>query len=338
MTVTSVSVPKIQSLIRPDEILVEYFEGGGLLYAFLVTPEDLKGVRLESAGIAQLAQEFRTSLEDPGSERFAQLSQDLFDRLIKPIEPYLRAPNLLIVPHGFLHYVPFQALKGEDGFLVDRYGLRYLPSASVMSYLKGRKTKSDMNLIALGNPELGERRVSLAYAEEEAKSVARAFPESTVLVGKQASETTFRKAAGTFAYIHLATHGRFDSQSPLTSGLFLAEDAENDGLLTVGELYTLRLNTELVTLSACETGLSAIGNGDDLVGLARGFFYAGSQAILASLWSVDDEATSYLMSKFYAGLKTMNKRDALRAAQRAAKEKYPHPFYWAAFQLTGQIE
>jgi CHAT domain-containing protein len=106
-------------------------------------------------------------------------------------------------------------------------------------------------------------------------------------------------------------------------------------MLTADKLYSLELNVDLVTLSACETGLSKIANGDDLVGLTRGFLYAGSASIVASLWQVDDLATSQLMSRFYRGLDKIDKREALRTAQLETRKTFGHPYYWASFQLTG---
>ena len=97
----------------------------------------------------------------------------------------------------------------------------------------------------------------------------------------------------------------------------------------------MRLNSELVTLSACETGLGTISSGDDIVGLTRGFMYAGAGSIVASLWPVSDEETAFLMTKFYQDLLTMTRADALHAAQLKTKKRYRHPFYWAAFQLIG---
>jgi len=106
--------------------------------------------------------------------------------------------------------------------------------------------------------------------------------------------------------------------------LLLAKDAESDGLLTVDKLYSMKLDADLVTLSACETGIGKIASGDDVVGLSRGFLYAGSRSIVASLWKVDDLATSYLMTNFYDQLKLADKREALRNAQRETMKKYPH--------------
>ena len=150
------------------------------------------------------------------------------------------------------------------------------------------------------------------------------------------AKSAFKRYGEGFRYLHIASHGTFNADSPLTSALLLAKDAENDGTLTVGELYSMRLNADLVTLSACETGLGKIANGDDVVGLTRGFLYAGSRSIVASLWKVDDEATAYLMTRFYGALKGTSKREALRLAQLETRKKYPHPYYWAAFQLTGE--
>lgn len=107
-------------------------------------------------------------------------------------------------------------------------------------------------------------------------------------------------------------------------------------MLTSEDLYSLQINADLVTLSACETAIGKISNGDDVIGLSRGFLYAGASSTVASLWQVDDEATSFLMIEFYKNLKSTNKRQALRAAQLETKKRYPQPYYWAAFQLIGK--
>ncbi len=173
------------------------------------------------------------------------------------------------------------------------------------------------------------------YAQKEATEVAGLRPRSKVFVRKEATEEALRRHCGDYRYLHFATHGQFNSADPLKSALLLAPDAESNGVLTVDKLYSLDLEADLVTLSACETGLSKIANGDDLVGLTRGFLYAGASSIVASLWKVDDLATSQLMARFYTELDKTNKREALRTAQLETKKKHAHPYYWAAFQLTG---
>lgn len=335
VTVTTVSLPDLQARLSSDETLVEYYAAGEALYAFVLTRQGISAVQLPATHLRERVQEFRDAVEDPRSDRYRVLAQELYKQLIKPVEGLVTTPHLILVPHGALHYLPFGALDDGNQHLLDRYHLRYLPSASIMAYLEAPTARPAAKALVLANPELGDRK-PLVYAEQEARAVANAFPESTVRLRNEATETVFKRVGAQFRYLHLATHGVFASEDPLRSGLLLAKDADNDGLLSVEELYSLRLDADLVTLSACETGLGRISNGDELVGLARGFLYAGSRAIVASLWSVDDEATSSLMSEFYARLTTTNAREALREAQRETRKRYSHPFYWAAFQLTGQ--
>ena len=121
----------------------------------------------------------------------------------------------------------------------------------------------------------------------------------------------------------------------MASRLLLSADQTNDGNLTVSEIYDLNLNADLVTLSACQTGLGDVKDGDDVVGLNRGFLYAGAKAVLASLWNVPDLATKELMTTFYVNSRSMSLLRALQKAQLRGIEKFKHPIAWAAFQLTG---
>ena len=181
---------------------------------------------------------------------------------------------------------------------MDRASLRFLPSASVVKYLRTGKTAKTAGLLALGNPDLGDPKYDLRFAEEEALAVTQTVPLSRALVRKEATESALREFGSSFAYLHFATHGEFNAEAPLKSALLLARDDKNDGLLTVGKLYSMRMDADLVTLSACETGLGKIASGDDVVGLTRGFLYAGASSIVASLWKVDDRGTATLMNRF----------------------------------------
>jgi len=338
VSVTSLSASDIRDLMPPEEALIEYYYGEGEMFAFVLTREDLKSIRLNSDKLVEDVRKFRTLLETPGSFDYLTFSRNLYKRLFEPFEKMLDKKNLAIVPHGALHYLPFNALCNDRGFLIEQYSIRILPSASVIKYLHARKSSKPAEILAFGNPDLGDSRYDLAYAQEEAQAVARTRPQSLVLVRKEATESAFRKYGRSFSYIHFATHGQFDSDMPLKSALLLAGDERSDGRLTVDKLYSMNIDADLVTLSACETGLGKIANGDDVVGLTRGFLYAGSNSIVASLWKVDDQATGDLMVGFYYALKKTDKREALRQAQLSAQKKYPHPYYWASFQLTGNAD
>jgi CHAT domain-containing protein len=336
VTVSAADASALQALLPPDETLVEYFYAGDELYAFVATRESVSAARLDAKGLESDVAEFRKAIQEPGAARWLDPAKKLYARLVAPIRERLRTPNLLIVGHGALHYLPFNALRDGGGFLVESYSIRLLPAATALKFLKAGAADKPGTLLAFGNPDLGDRRFDLAFAQKEAEAVAKTMPRSRALVRRDASRTAFRKYSSDFRFIHIASHGEFDADKPLASSLLLAPDGGDDGRLTVSDLYTMRVDAELVTLSACETGLGKVANGDDVVGLTRGFLYAGAHTIVASLWQVDDRATSDLMTAFYRSLgKGLTKREALRAAQREQLARQPHPFFWAAFQLTG---
>jgi CHAT domain-containing protein len=334
VSVTSPEISEIQSLIPRDETLIEYYYWDKEMYAFVLSDGKLQAVRLDSGGLAEDIQTFRRLIDSPDSNQFLEISKKLYGRLFEPLERSLKK-NLIVVSHGVLHYLPINALYDGKGYLIDRYSIRLMPSASAMKYLGGKKNAKAGGILSFGNPDLGNPKLDLEYAQKEALDVAGIVPRSKVFVRKEATEEVLLSYGKDYRYLHFATHGQFDPEAPLKSALLLAPDAEHNGLLTVDTIYSLNLDAELVTLSACETGLSQIANGDDLVGLTRGFLYAGSSSIVASLWKVDDLATSQLMTRFYREMDKVNKRDALRTAQLETKNKYPHPYYWASFQLTG---
>ncbi|MGE5468819.1 MAG: CHAT domain-containing protein [Ignavibacteria bacterium] len=338
VSVTTVGLPEIQRHLKPTETLVEYYYGSGAdeLYAFIVGAQTLRVQALSAAGLGAEIQAFRQALDRPDSEAWRQPAQRLHARLVAPIEGLLGEGRVTVVAHGALHYLPFNALHDGKQFVVQRHELRMLPAASVMKFLKAGGAQQPGMILALGNPDLGNPRYDLSFAQAEAQAIAASMPKSKALTRKAASKAAFRQYAPGFRFIHIASHGQFDAAAPLNSALLLSPDTKDSGRLTVGELYSMRIDADLVTLSACETGLGSIESGDDVVGLTRGFLYAGASAIVASLWQVDDRATGQLMTSFYKALRSgADKSEALRRAQLETLRTNPHPFYWAAFQLTG---
>ena len=338
ISVTPPDVQEIQKLLPPGETLLEYYGAGEKWFAFVVTREGVTGVPLDGTGLDQAVERFREQIMVTDSNKYQTEGRRLYKRLFQPIAPMIASGNLTVVPHGALHYLPFNALQRQDQFLIDRHHIRILPSAGVMKFLKSNRGVTGGNVIAFGNPDLGDPKYDLPWAQKEARIVAGTQPNSRFLVRKNATETAVKRYGSQFRHIHFATHGTFQSKTPLSSGLLLAGDNENDGTLTVDEIYDLHLPVDLATLSACETALGKVASGDDVVGFNRSFLYAGASSIVSSLWKVDDRATSILMQKFYASLNTTDKRSALRNAQMTVKNTYrSHPYYWAAFQLTGAV-
>jgi CHAT domain-containing protein len=337
VTVSATPIPEIQKLVPEDEALVEYYYDDKAVYAFVLTRERVVARKLQSEGLEADVRALREGIENPLNDDFRAPATKLHARLIAPLNELIAGKKLLIVAHGVLHYLPFAALHDGTAFLLDQHSLRFLPSASVIRYLRASQPASGRaGVLAFGNPDLGDPKLDLKFAQDEALAIVQKVPQSRALLRKEATEAAFRQYAAGFSTLHFATHGEFHSDAPLRSALMLAKDQQSDGLLTVSKLYSIRIAADLVTLSACETGLGKVASGDDVVGLTRGFLYAGASTVVASLWKVDDRGTSALMTRFYDELKGGDKREALRKAQLASREQFAHPFFWAAFQLTGQ--
>ena len=249
----------------------------------------------------------------------------------------MKYKNISIVPHGVLHFIPFQALVLTTGeFLGQKLVLNNLPSASIYMTLKNKNKINKKNFLgmAIGNMYLGNF-MGLPGTIEEVKTISAEYTESNTLMEYESTETNFKINAPSFSRIHLATHGFFNEENPLYSFMLFNQTEEDDGLLEVHEIFGLDLRAEMIVLSACQTGLGKISRGDDIIGLSRAFLFAGTPRVVVSLWNVADESTAYLMIRFNKYLKTHSAANALHLAQHDAMHKYPDPFYWAPFILIG---
>jgi CHAT domain-containing protein len=268
-----------------------------------------------------------------GLRRNAQgLLGQLYQALLAPAAEFLAAASrLIIVPHGALHYLPFHALFDGQDYLIARHEVSYLPAASLLQYSRAVPPGGTGCLVA--GSSYGGR---LPFAVQEAQEIAQVWGQAP-LIEEQASLARIQAQAPACRLLHLATHGSFRADNPLFSGLWLA-----DGWLTTLDIFNLKLRASLVTLSACETGRSVLGGGDELLGLMRAFLYAGAASLLLSQWAVEDRSTGLLMRLFYNGLVNgLPKGAALRQAQLAflpgqgGAEAFAHPYFWAPFFLVG---
>ena len=336
ISVEVASLPEIQGLLDADTTLVEYFVTDERTLAFIITRNSFKTVPLNVTR-QQLTEEL-TLFQD-----FADLDEphplelkNLHDWLIVPLQAHLNTTTISIVPHSILHYLPFAALTDGQQYLSDNYALLSLPSASILRYLPDKGKSTTGSLLALGDPTIPGLS-PLTHAQKEVETIANLF-KTKALVGKAATESALRSRAKQSGIIHLAVHGEYNQNNPLFSAIRLLEDTQHDGSLEVHEVYGLDLTstTNLVVLSACQTKIGELSRGDEVVGLTRAFLYAGTPTIIASLWNVDDRATGLLMKQFYSHWQQgMNKAEALQQAQKDLRETYPHPYFWAAFSLTG---
>ena len=339
ISVDTMGLSDIQKSLSSNETLIEYFgtSDNQSLYVFVIQSNSIKVRVLSVNQLEENISSLRSALLKPNSNHYEKYSRALYQDLFKPLERDVANSELVIVPHGPLNYLPFNVLKDEQGrFLIDQYNVRKLPSASVSKYLEPKRLER-FEIVALGNPDVGDSSLRLPGAEREVRQISNRFELSSMYLGKDANETVLKNQYMSADIIHIASHGEFNAESPLDSRLLLASDTQNDGSLTVREIYDLNLNANLVTLSACETGLGDVRTGGDVLGLTRSFMFAGTQNVVASLWIVDDKATQHLMTDFYSELKTETVRKSLRQAQLRVKKRpgYQHPFFWAAFEVTG---
>ena len=335
---------RVQALLDDQTTLISYYIlDDDKTLAFIITHDrlDVVDLKVGRRDLQETIEQFRTlDLADPTrADTHPASLQKLYGWLIAPLKPYLKTPTLGIIPHGVLHYLPFAALTDGQRYLVDDYVLFTLPSASALPFIQKNRKEAADQVLALGDPTTTEPLPALNFAREEVAAMTGSA-EAQALLGKAATETALRSQAGTAGLLLLAAHGTYNSANPLYSVIHLAGDAQNDGQLEVREIYGLNLKaaTDLVILSACETQLGTLSAGDEVVGLSRAFLYAGTPTVLASLWTVDDESTALLMKQFYAHLREgLNKGQALRQAQMDVRARYPHPYSWAAFVLSGDV-
>ncbi len=335
------SLSEVRCALGPETTLVEYFAVNAQIHAAVISAKDLKILRIACAsGVMQSLRMLRFQLSklrlDPAYvSRFATSLlratqghlQGLYRDLIAPIENVLGTEDLIVVPYGPLHSLPFHCLFDGKRYLVDNFNVCYAPCASIFahSHRQQRQDSRPSLIVGVDDPRM-------PFIRDEVESVAKVVPEPRVLWGAEATEQALREYGAQSRLIHIATHGCFRQDSPMFSSIRLA-----DSYVSLYDLYRINLPAELLTLSGCVTGLDVVDEGDELIGLTRGLLYAGAQSLLLSLWDVDDRSTSRFMREFYGELaKGSRKADALRIAMLRLREQYSHPYYWAPFKLIGR--
>jgi CHAT domain-containing protein len=336
------SLENVRACLPPQAALVEYFSVKDKFIAAVLTPEGLKIVPITPVSRAinllrllhfqiskfTLGAEYTQTFEKSMLEVVQGHLRQLYEEVLAPVRAYLQARHLIIVPHGVLHYLPFHALLDDTGYLIDSFAISYAPSASVFAHCQEKSMHATGAPLVMGVPD-----AQAPLILQEVRAVADILPESELIVGPAANEQTLREKGLQRRLIHIATHGRFRQDNPMFSGIRLG-----DAYLSLYDLYQLKLNAELVTLSGCATGMNVLTPGDELLGLVRGLLFAGAHSVLLSLWDVHDQSTADFMACFYRRLKGMNdKASALQGAMIELRERYPHPYHWAPFALTGKV-
>ena len=335
------SLKDVRECLPPETALVEYFSIKDQFVAAVVTHDALEIVpvtpisrvvnllRMLHLQISKfrLGAEYVQTFEKPLLEAMQSHLAQLYEEVFAAVRGQLRARHVVIVPHGVLHYLPFHALYDGAGYLIDSVTVSYAPSASIFALCQRKPSLASGGSLILGVPD---SRAPLIL--DEVQSVARILPRAELIIGAEANEKNLREKGSHSRLIHIATHGSFRQDNPMFSGIRLG-----DAYINLYDLYQLKLQAELVTLSGCATGMNVVSPGDELLGLIRGLLFAGAQSLLLTLWDVHDRSTSEFMTAFYRRFSVGQPNAvALQGAMQELRSRYPHPYYWAPFALIGK--
>ena len=345
----------------------EYLISEESSYLFVVTKDKLNIYSLaDREQVQALVSNYIRNISDRGNFDFSE-GYALYKNLVSPGLNNKDIKKIIFIPDDILNFLPFEALITEPDskkWLIRDYNVAYSPSiSSLQEIIKRKKTngyKRHKVLLALGDPYFKPRQNGnngaqilgqfdfqrLKYSGTEIDRISSLFKDSkkTVLKRNKATEETLKKTnLEDYKIIHLATHSLIDDKRPFRSSIILALDdnPQEDGFLQTREIYNISMNSDLVVLSACETGLGQFIKGEGIEGINRSFFYAGSSAVLMSLWQVNDQATYQLMERFYTHLRSSKSiTDSLRKTKLELidSDALSHPYYWAGFIASGKTD
>jgi CHAT domain-containing protein/Tfp pilus assembly protein PilF len=341
-------------------------------YAFVITKEDFRIFPLPSReSIQTQVSDYLKVISDKENKNF-HLGYELFKTLVLPgLDKNIK--NIILIPDDILHFLPFGTLithEEKRDWLIKDYKIAYAPSISSLREIIQRKKsngpKPRMDILAFGDPffgpwEAGENGSDifqnyytsdafnffrLKYSRFEIDRISSLFKKRKRKIFRReeaSKEQLINHCLGDYKIIHFATHSIIDENIPARSSIVLSldEDLTQDGFLQMREIYNLNLNSDLVTLSSCQTGLGEFIKGEGIEGINRAFFYAGASSVLMSLWAVNDQASYQLMERFYFHLRSA---DSIMNALRKAKlemidsNALSHPYYWAGFIISGKAD
>ena len=333
------TIASVRERLSEGTALVEYAAAGDDLIAFVVGREGIREV-VEFGPVDRLREDvyrFRqvtapASLEDVRIS-FSSVKgalETLYRRYFEPLEPFIASSQRIVaVPFQDLFHIPFHALHDGGGFLIEDLEFVYAPSAAIYVDLS-QKQESGHSRSA--NVVIGVDAPDLSWIRQEVDEFCEAFPDAICLEGASATRLEIARVVAGSEIVHFACHGVFRPDNPFYSSLRL-----HDGPLMVRDCRDLDLRAcRLAVLSACETGISKITDGEEALGLIRGFLSAGAANLVLSHWVVEDSATRRIMKRFYQLLNEgRSPSSALRGSQLELLEDFPHPFFWAPFYSVG---
>ncbi|MDZ7682897.1 MAG: CHAT domain-containing tetratricopeptide repeat protein [Fodinibius sp.] len=382
-----ISLQRAQQITPDQTAVLEYALADNSLIMFLITQNDVHVEQFSLPDNQQLAEkltswvaDFKDAILSNANRNTLRATSDkLYNALLKPFEEQLQNfENLIIVPDGALAYLPFEAISQGDQYLIENFRIKYEPSLTSLTLLQDPEPVKRKDLLAVAGSQISEQNErsyrsaglsALPSTIIEVDSIASHFREVSTLKDEQVSEQAFKDLLrqNQYQYIHMATHGVINEDEPSRSGLALSAEGKitasstEDGMLRSSEIFGLNINSDMVVLSACNTGLGKLVSGEGILGMQRSFFYAGTSTVVVSLWNVYDRSTASFMNEFYKSLLNNisgqgwtnsmlrwigwdesipygRKAKAMRQA-KLNMIKHPlfnHPVYWAPFIVVGR--
>jgi CHAT domain-containing protein len=337
---TTTDIAQLRQNIAPDTLVIQPVPLRDKVALFLVTREKLIVIQSDTKAVEfnQIVSQYRSQLADRRNADTFVTGGKLYEILIRPIESQISASspkNIAIIATGQLRYIPFETLYDEktDQYLLQKYPIHYLTRIST-AIAPTTSRNNTLKIMAFANPKPTQQ--TLEGAEKEVDSISKTFPGSEKYFGTEATLDIFKKRASLFPILHLATHGCFDPNGcadlAMQANTILFANSQQ---YPIAEAALLGLeNTELITLSACQTAKEANAEGQEISGLAYVLERAGAKSVIASLWSAEDGTTADIMIQFYQNLqKGMTKTEAMRQAKLSNINS--HPFFWSPFILIG---
>ncbi|MDO6596056.1 CHAT domain-containing protein [Oceanihabitans sp. 2_MG-2023] len=342
-----ISADQVQDLLKPEDVLLSYFYGNHAIYTIAITKSSktiqrhkiYTNLEDEIIGIYQMLNNPKSNLKTLNSKTYT-----LYEKLVAPSLANINPKNIIIVADGLLNYIPFSSLNTDttkNKYLVEDHAISYANSATLLKQLIEKEVvNNEVLAFAPSFSNASSTLLPLPNNTAEATDILNYFKGKT-LTSNQATLENFNTESSKYGILHFATHAILDDETPEYSYLAFQPNATNNNLLYVSDLYNLNLNTNLVTLSACESGIGNLKRGEGFMSLARGFYFSGASSISSTLWKINDASALKIMDSFYKNLsKKEPKNSALQKAQIAflntnKQNALIHPYYWSGFVISG---
>jgi len=324
-----------------DVLYYVVMESALILWHIDGTGVEVKSVFLPHNQLVKKVAALRDNLvarRDAPEARFDEdISRQLFLYLIQPMLASIKGHRFILVPHEELNSIPFQALQDPSTgkYFGETFAISYAPSATVLANLENKSNLKSGRLLAVADPSIHE-------AIDAVNAIGRLYPGRSKVVAQEAtSRADVKTWVSNYDMVHLSVHGSFNRSDPLLSYLQFKKSAADNGRLTAAEIFGLPLQKNtLVVLSACETGRVEATHANEVLGMVRSLLYAGASRLVLSSWEVNAGSTRLWMETFYQKGQSSQPAEAARLALIAVKSRpeYAHPFFWAPFVMTGEIE